>query len=224
VSFQTTDESRSNAVDVTVRRAEPADLASVARVHVAAFQGFFLAELGERFLTAYYRTVLDYSAGVFLVAEREGRVVGFIAGFLRPAEFYRLMSKRRMRFVVPALLGIARRPGLLIRIVRRAKRVMSGKASGTPRAANACELSSVAVDPHTGGKGVGGKLVHKFLEDAASIGAREVFLTTDAEGNEAVNRFYVKLGFQCVRTFVQDGDRSMNEYAMPVGSSLTATQ
>jgi GNAT superfamily N-acetyltransferase len=193
-------------------------------VHAAAFQGFFLAELGERFLTAYYRTVLDYSAGVFLVAEREGRVVGFVAGFLRPAEFYQMMSDRKWRFVVPALLGIARRPGLLVRIIRRSKRVLSGKASDAPRAATACELSSVAVDPRTGGKGVGKKLVHKFMEDAAAIGAHEVFLTTDAEGNDAVNRFYLNLGFRCVRTFVQDGDRQMNEYAMPVVSSSAAPQ
>lgn len=219
-----TDESCSNSVDVTVRRAEPVDLPNVARVHVAAFQGFFLAELGERFLAAYYRTVLDYSAGIFLVAEREGRVIGFVAGFLRPAEFYRMMSECKWRFVVPALLGIARRPGLLVRIVRRSKRVLSGKASDAPRAATACELSSVAVDPSTGGKGVGRKLVHKFLENAAAIGAHEVFLTTDAERNDAVNSFYLKQGFQCVRTFVQDGDRRMNEYAMPVVSSLATPQ
>ena len=37
-------------------------------------------------------------------------------------------------------------------------------------------------------------------------------LETDAEGNECVNKFYLKNGFQLERTFFTAEGRKMNEY------------
>ena len=41
-----------------------------------------------------------------------------------------------------------------------------------------------------------------------------VYLTTDADGNDAVNAFYRNAGFQCTRRFMQPGGRWMNEYVI----------
>ena len=41
-----------------------------------------------------------------------------------------------------------------------------------------------------------------------------VYLTTDADGNDAVNAFYRNAGFKCTRRFMQHGGRWMNEYVI----------
>ena len=183
-------------------------------MHAVAFRGFFLAEMGHRFLTAYYGSVLEYARHVFLIAEAEGRIVGFVCGFLRPNEFYAHMSRQKRRFVVPALLGVIRRPWLLLRLVRRTRSVVTGRTRQQVPMPGVCELSSVAVVPSTGRKGVGRTLVERFIADTREAGADEIRLTTDAKGNDRVNEFYQSLGFELVTAIDQDGARKMNEYRM----------
>jgi ribosomal protein S18 acetylase RimI-like enzyme len=195
-----------------VRLAEPSDLTSVADVHTSAFHGFFLAEMGRPFLVAYYRAVLNYGHGILLVAEGNEGINGFVSGFLDPVGFYQFMSRAKWRFVVPACLGVLRNPGLLRRLFRRTRRVMSTCEEARDRTGISCELSSVAVRPKHAGRGLGRLLVAEFLEAAASQGAECVFLTTDARQNEKVNDFYRNLGFELTRTFDADGQRPMNEY------------
>lgn len=79
------------------------------------------------------------------------------------------------------------------------------------------ELSSLAVHPNATGKGVGSRLVRRFLSEAEARGARRVVLTTDAHGNAAVNSFYLSLGFSLTRTFEARRGRVLNEYVLELG-------
>jgi GNAT superfamily N-acetyltransferase len=72
------------------------------------------------------------------------------------------------------------------------------------------------VAPRAGGRGVGSRLVHAFVEAAGAQGADRILLTTDAHDNEAVNRFYLQLGFTCVRCFEARPGRWLNEYALVI--------
>jgi len=74
------------------------------------------------------------------------------------------------------------------------------------------KLASIAVNPALGRKGVGKKLVYAFLEEAGRQGADEVYLTTDAKNNHAVNEFYRGLGFTLSSSFRAPKQRMMNEF------------
>src|ERR1035437_4365662 len=90
-----------NAMDI--RKAAAADLPGITSTHRAAFKDFFLTQLGPAFLRGYYRTVLEYSGGILLVAIRDKSVVGFAAGFIDPPRFYTVLGKRRMCLGLAAL-------------------------------------------------------------------------------------------------------------------------
>lgn len=187
-------------------------LDEVVDVHLEAFPGFFMAQLGPRFLREYYRCVVEYPGGILLTEELEGRCVGFVAGFVDPASFYKALGRRRARLGLSALAGVVSRPRRLVTLVRNYGRA-SGAARLAPDAASA-ELSSLAVRPHASGRGAGRRLVERFIDVAGTLGASRVTLTTDAFGNDAVNRFYRGLGFRHVREFEARRGRVLNEYTI----------
>jgi ribosomal protein S18 acetylase RimI-like enzyme len=61
---------------------------------------------------------------------------------------------------------------------------------------------------------LGKALMRAFLAQARSMEAQCVYLTTDAEGNDAANAFYRDVGFQQKRRFLQRKGRWMNEYVI----------
>jgi ribosomal protein S18 acetylase RimI-like enzyme len=71
---------------------------------------------------------------------------------------------------------------------------------------------SLAVLPSHRHGGLGARLVEAFNQQSALRGATVVYLTTDAAGNDPVNHFYRRMGFNLVRTFETAEGRAMNEY------------
>jgi len=196
---------------IVARKADGRDIPAIAALHARAFRGFFLAELGSRFLTEYYKLVHGGIDGVLIVAEIDGRLSGFVSGTLRPAVFYGRMSANRRRLAGPLLRALLVRPRLLPRIVHNILRVRK-EAGADPR--DCAELTSIAVDPECGGQGLGRVLVDSFLADAAGAGATRVRLTTDADDNDRVNEFYRNRGFRLEEVKAAVRGRRMNVYVI----------
>jgi ribosomal protein S18 acetylase RimI-like enzyme len=193
------------------RQAIAADIPAIVEIHQAAFADAFLTRLGSPFLRKYYQAVLSYHGGILLVSQGQAGLKGFVAGFLRPREFYRGMRQSRWTFVGPTIWALVRDPSLFARVIYNVRRI--GK-SAPNTLSNRCELSSIAVRPDCSGKGVGTRLANAFLEQAWAKGAQCVYLTTDARANDATNMFYGRLGFQVRKRFEQYHGRLMNEYVI----------
>lgn len=202
---------------VPVRAMLREDVPAVVTIHVRAFPGFFLSFLGAAFLRELYRGILDDPTGRAFVAERpEGGVAGFVAGTLAPAGLYsRLLRRRAIRFALAAVPAVIRRPGIAPRLLRALTMPSRGALPS-----GAAMLMSVAVDPGTQGGGHGRALVGAFMRAAGAGGATVVHLTTDRDGNEAVNAFYRSLGFALHRQYRTPEGRAMNEYAIPVAAGM----
>jgi GNAT superfamily N-acetyltransferase len=185
-------------------------VSSVVSVHLVGFEGFFLSFLGPRFLQLYYEGIVDYSNGIGFVYLESGCVVGFVCGVMGPSRFYRYLIRARWwRFAIAASGATLRRPA----IVRRLFRALSYPSQTSSRDDNAT-LTSIAVDPAMQDKGIGTKLLTYFLADMRARGVKSVDLTAYRHGNDKVNAFYQKQGFQCERTFVTPEGREMNEYVI----------
>ena len=195
----------------SVRQATTKDLPGIVIIHQKAFSNFFLTRLGGEFLRRYYALVLNYPAGIVLVSERSGMLDGFACGFVEPPEFYRLMWSNKRIFTLPALSALIRRPSLAAGVLYGVRRIQTSASKGPARS---CELSSIAVAPEAGGNGLGKALVQAFVEQARSMDAQCVYLTTDADGNEPANALYRQVGFQHTQRFLQRKGRWMNEYVM----------
>jgi GNAT superfamily N-acetyltransferase len=83
---------------------------------------------------------------------------------------------------------------------------------GNPGGDDVAGLFSIGVLPELQGTGAGKTLVAAFLDEAKRRGCRRVFLTTDRDDNDAVNQFYLRMGFHVERQYETPEGRRMNEY------------
>jgi colanic acid biosynthesis glycosyl transferase WcaI len=197
---------------------EPAvsgDIAAIVELHKLSFPQFFMTALGDRFLAAYYRTVLAYPGRIFYVVRQDRAVAGFAAGFVSPANFYSLLHSRRVELAIDAGWGLLHNPKLLVRLVRGALRVRSSARASDYD----CELSSIGVHPDLAGHGIGKLLLGRFISEAAGRDVKTIVLSTDARKNEHVNLFYRNRGFTVTRVYFS-GKREMNEYVLNIGEML----
>lgn len=82
------------------------DISDVVDIHMTAFEGFFLQRLGRKFISEYYRFVLDYNGSIALVCLNESHSVsGFVVGFEDPANFYKQLRASMFRFFYPIMTG-----------------------------------------------------------------------------------------------------------------------
>jgi len=193
-----------------IRSMRLADLDAVVNVHRSSFDGFFLASLGPAFLGEFYRAALLDQFGIALVSQEAGRLSGFAVGTLQPGGFYgRLARNHWRRFLVGSLLTVSAKPQIGLGILRR----LAVNRRNCYEAGEAL-LLSIAVEPARQGAGTGKRLIQEFLLAAKQRGACSVCLTTDELNNAAVNQFYLRTGFERLRSFVAPEGRRMNEYGI----------
>jgi ribosomal protein S18 acetylase RimI-like enzyme len=191
---------------VQIRPMTSSDLPAVARVHQAAFKGFFLDQMGPPFLRRYYATVMDYPNSLSLVAvDAEDEVVAFAAGFIDPAAFYAHFRERRLSFIPAVALALLRQPSLLGRILDNSRRVKSIATPGP----DVGELASIGVEGKGGG--VGSLLLGAFCDQMFARGASRVILTTDDADNASTQAFYERRGFRHVGEETR-GSRVLRRY------------
>ena len=202
---------------VFIRLAKPADLAEVVAIHRAAFPDFLMTLLGPSFLRIYYECVLRYPRALFLVAQGRDGLRGFAAGFADPPEFYRAFKRQKARALLVSIPYCLARPQAWRRLADSARQLAA--RSLPPGGGHDAELSSIAVVPDAGGSGVGRKLLGAFIDASRAEKAKCVRLTTDAAGNDRINRFYEMAGFRLVARLERANGRVMNEYAFSIGEN-----
>jgi colanic acid biosynthesis glycosyl transferase WcaI len=201
---QTDPPSRYSIEPLASRHIEPA-----VDVHLQAFPSFFLSSLGPHFLREFYASFLADRVGIGFVARSpSGDVMGAVLGPLNPQGYFkRLLRRRWWAFCLASVGAVGRHPTCLKRLLRAV--FYRGEApSGPVRAL----LSSISVSPSAQGHGVGKALVHRWVVEARRRGANGCYLTTDAEGNDAVNAFYRGLGWRLESAYITPEARRMNRY------------
>ncbi len=188
------------------------DVESVVNLHVRAFPGFFLSFLGPSFLREFYRSFTRDSNGVAFVAveDANNQIIGVIAGPVVPDGYFRrLLVRRWWAFCLASFWAVLRNPRIIPRLWR-AVFYRGEPPAGMPRAL----LSSIAVLPDAQNRGVGQLLVKAWVDEVRKRGATGCYLTTDAENNDAINRFYEKAGWNRSETFVTPEGRKMYRYLL----------
>lgn len=188
---------------VAVRTARDADAATAARLHAGRISDGFLSFLGPAFLTRLYRRVLRVPTSFLLVAEADGRVVGFIAGSSDVRGLYKAFVVRD-----GVVAGAAALPRLIAgwRRTLETLRHGTGGDAGTGRGT---ELLAVAVEHGVEGRGVGTALVDAFCAEVAGSGADEAYVVVGADNAGAIG-LYRRAGFSPVGEFeLHAGTRSL---------------
>lgn len=181
---------------------------SIAELHKKAFPTFFLTQLGIPFLRTLYMGYKEDKDSGIIVAEDNGKLVGFIAYSKDYPRFYKgLIKNHLIKFAICSAGAAIRHPSFIKRLLGAFK-----KSESVVKTERYVELASICVDPDIGSRGVGSALIN-YLKGIVDFNTYAyINLETDADGNDGVNKFYVKNGFALEREFSTAEGRRMNEY------------
>ncbi|MBE6529010.1 MAG: GNAT family N-acetyltransferase [Ruminococcaceae bacterium] len=196
---------------ILIKRIEVSEkklIKQIVQIHLKTFPGFFLTFMGKGFLNQMYACYCSHPASGLYVAFDEEKPVGFLAFSSDFSGLYKYMIKHKLfAFMWYSIGAFFRKPKVFLRLVRAL--LKPGEAK---RKEDYVELSSIGVAPEQKGKGIGSLLIDKLKEDTDFTKFTYINLETDAENNEAANRFYQKNGFKLFRTYQTREGREMNEY------------
>lgn len=180
----------------------------IVSIHLNTFTGFFLTFMGRGFLNQMYRSYCDHDESGLLVAEDNGKAIGFLAYSGDFSGLYKFMIKTRLiPFGWYSVGAFFRRPSAFMHIIKAFL-----KPSEVKRDEKYVELSSIGVDPTIKSKGVGSLLIDDLKKIVDFREFAYITLETDAVNNDGAIHFYEKNGFVQARIFETDEGRKMYEY------------
>lgn len=181
------------------------DLEKIVSIHLKAFKGFFLTQLGDSFLRLYYSSFLQSPKGVILCALIDNDIVGFSACSTISRGFnLSLVLSRPFGFLWEGIKAFVVLPKSVVRLLLNfSKREKSMDDSGMY-----AELYSLAVIPALQNQGIGGKLL-AATEKQISVYNQQISLTTDFYDNDGVIGFYHNLGYSDLYCFTSFPNRRM---------------
>lgn len=193
---------------IEVKSNEKELINEIVTIHLNTFTGFFLTFMGRGFLRQMYQSYCDYDESGLLVAEEDGKALGFLAFSSNFSGLYKFMIKTRLiQFGWYSIGAFFKRPSAFMHIISAF--LKPGEAK---REEKYVELSSIGVDPNVKSKGIGSKLIDALKDNVDFNKFAYINLETDAVDNEGAIHFYEKNGFVRERIFETDEGRKMYEY------------
>lgn len=194
--------------EFTLREARPNDADAMAHIMRIAIPWGRFKELGHAFSVLVQRHMVTSDHSICVVAEIDGKVVGYLTGTFDQRAFHRQFVRRH---------GV----GAALRIVPRLWRpslwrVLWRGLTYFPETANhddpPSELISFVMLPECAGRGIGLALFEAVRRVYRERGVPLVKIGTVEATNDVANRFYEKLGCQLVRTEPFYRDSKANVY------------
>ena len=192
---------------INYRKSKVSDSNQIAKIHLKSFPNFFLTTLGYSFLKTYYRSCAKSKEAISICAinQDDKKLLGFAVGCLNSEGFNkRLIFSNSLEYSYRAILLLFTKPIALIRLFKNL-----AKNSDKDDKGNYAELLSIGVSPDQNGFGIGQNLLTKFENKVREKGVNTITLTTDADSNYNVLKFYKKSGYKVYYDFVTFPDRNM---------------
>lgn len=187
---------------------EKGTINQIVNIHLSTFTGFFLTFMGRGFLKQMYKAYTRHEKSDILIAENDGKVVGFLAYSEHMSSLYKYMIKKQLiQFAWYSLGAFLRKPKIFMRLVRAFL-----KPGESHRTEKYIELASIGVNPDVKANGVGSSLIEALKNEVDFSIYEYITLETDVVNNEIANKFYKKNGFHIVREYATHEGRKMYEY------------
>jgi ribosomal protein S18 acetylase RimI-like enzyme len=182
------------------------EILALTDIHLKAFKGFFLSELGKDFLCIYYNAVRENDRGVLLGCFEGKVLLGFCAATTLSAGFNsQLVKKNFSQFAKTGVSIFCKNPKSLVRLVKNfTKSNPSVRDEG-----NYAELLSIGVLPTAQGKGVGKLLLSELEKVLIERGVKQLSLTTDFHDNDKTLKFYQAMNYKIMYDFIAFPKRKM---------------
>jgi ribosomal protein S18 acetylase RimI-like enzyme len=182
---------------VDIQPLEDKFLGEVVHIHRAVLGYTFNSQLGDEHLAFIYRQMSKNAKGFVRVAFVSGQPVGLVSGTTNMDEMKVLLVKSMSpRQFGNVTLCLIKNPSLLLEFYKSSlisRPIQVNKESVT------AILTTIVIDPHFQGLGIGKKLVFALENFFRSQNIQNYRLDT-LVSNQPAREFYAKLGFQEVQT------------------------
>ena len=192
---------------ISYRKSKVSDSNQIAKIHLKSFPNFFLTTLGHSFLKTYYRSCAKSKEAISICAinQDDKKLLGFAVGCLNSKRFNKkLIYSNLGAYFYQTLILLFTKPRALIRLFKNLAKNNDKDDKG-----NYAELLSIGVSPDQNGLGIGQNLLVKFENQVRKKGINTITLTTDADSNDSVLRFYKKSGYTVYYDFETFPNRKM---------------
>ena len=173
-----------------IRLANKIEADQIAKIHHQEINRGFLSQLGIKFLVNLYKAMIVSDSAFIVVAEEDGRVIGFISGCTNVSKFYRDFYKKYALSAFFILLPQIFKPSILKKILETLKYPKEGKKD-LPKA----ELLTIAILKEFHGQGIAQKMFEKFVSEMEKRGIN-VFKVVVGESLSQAIKYYEKMGFE----------------------------
>lgn len=180
-----------------IRQMQLSDIPEIAMLHREIFPNSRSTRLGWRYLRKMYRWFLEQNPRLCLVAEQEGRIVGYVVGALAG------YGRRIFRYaIMEVIFGLLVHPPMwfkketfsLSRSYLKAFSPVRVHGQNQPVKEISISLADIGVAPSARGQGIGLRLVRKFEDAAGKLGAAQLTLSVDMD-NLAARITYERCGW-----------------------------
>ncbi|MCK4454163.1 GNAT family N-acetyltransferase [Candidatus Parcubacteria bacterium] len=192
-----------------IRLAEKKEAEQIAEIHKTEIKKGFLSSLRGPFLTNLYSAIIESEFSFCVVSEKDGRVVGFIAGVLDINKFYGYFLKKYFFQSVLMLLP-------QIFNFKKLKKIFESlfypkKENNLPKA----ELLTIAVKKEFQGQGIAKQMFEKFVSEIKNrkVG---IFKVIVGEELKPAIKFYEKNGFQFLKKISIHNKQASRVYVYPI--------
>ncbi len=192
---------------ISFRKSMVSDSNQIAKIHLKSFPNFFLSTLGYSFLKTYYKSCVKSKEAISICAidQNDKKLLGFAVGCFKSVGFNkRLIFSNLLEYSYQAMILLFTKPIALIRLYKNLAKNFDKDDKG-----NYAELLSIGVSPNRNGLGIGQQLLTKFEYQVREKGINTLTLTTDADSNDSVLRFYKKSGYTVYYEFETFPKRKM---------------
>ena len=171
-----------------------------AALHTKCFPNGFFSIIGEELIRAFFVFLREDPLGIFIVAEFEGKIVGYVAGSIDRDRtmksfllknfllIFRIVLIRVPRNLDLIKLGLKRFQSIFIIPEKRKSNINKWSVVNIPKAS----LMWIAVNPRCRGKGFGSRLSILFREALLEKGC-EKFKVGMKASNTAAYKTYLKI-------------------------------
>ncbi len=179
------------------RPAIESDLTAVVPLHATHLPPGFLLDLGPSIIHSFYLSALRLPEVIFIVAETDGQVAGFVFGSLRGGSiFNKIVLGSPLKWILLLVRCGLQSPLVFLELL---KMIFS---PGDKRIKDGPELTYLVVDPRFQKSGFGRSLVAAFNSELLKKGHSSYELSSLVE-NKSANSFYERLGFKTLFTYTE---------------------
>ena len=190
---------------IEYRYAKKTDLIQVAQIHKEQFKSHYLGQFSSSLLESFYKNLLE-GGFVFIVAENEGKILGFVLGgeWKKISESLNTFMRKN---IVRSMFESALHPQTWKKSLHKLLSLFRQSVKDPNNLDNIEKftLLSIATSKISQGQGIGTGLVSTFNDEMKRITNRYYLSVQDT--NERAIGFYKKMGF--VEAYKCEGEIQM---------------